>query len=324
MHKCIAPLVGSALVAGGVSLANSLLQRRENNTARAYNSEEAQKARDYSTFLLRNGTQIKAHAMREAGLNPAFENGSQLGSMPSTPSSPSSPNTIQPFDPMALSNIMLQRAQTDNLEADKDKKEQETIRQKIENEYLPALMKSQVNLNTSSYDLNIENCHLSKAQAQECAQNIAESEDRCTKIVGELNIMRKQVDIMSHEERIKAVEAIFKADEMKAVIANYKASAHLSDTQANDIVKSFVYRMYGIVSEAELNQEHKNVVYYDGLSKKLHFGLDETYAEPERIIGIVNGSVDALQGAGNVALQFLPAGKAAKIAGGLKQVKHLK
>lgn len=315
---------GAYQVASNIqSLSNQIGQEKENARARAYNSAEAQKSRDYNTWLLQNETQMKASDARKAGLNPAFMNGSVLSNTPSPSSSPTSPNTFQGLDPQLMLNNELLKSQIDNVDAMTEKVNTETEHNTIENKYLDALMQKQIALYGSNIDLNVANTNLSREQAREVGQAIAESENRIAKMVGEMNIMRKQVDIMSHEEKIKSIEAAFKSQEMQAIIANYQASANLSNKQAADIVNTFVYRMYGLVSEAELNEETKNKVRWDGASAKLHFGLDESFAEPERIIGMVNGSVDALQGAGQVVMQYLPVGKAAKLAGGLKQIKHV-
>lgn len=121
-----------ALITAGAMVANTLMQKSENNKARSYNSAEAEKARDYSSYLLNNQTKMKVADMRQAGLNPAFENGSVLGSTPSVPSSPSSPNTMQPLDPMALSNIALMASEVKKNNADAEAQEIENRRKRVE------------------------------------------------------------------------------------------------------------------------------------------------------------------------------------------------
>ena len=156
-----------ALISVGGQVVNGMLQNHANNKAIA----ESERSRAYNTWLTQNSPILKSAGMRQAGLNPAFENGSQMGSTPS-PSYPNIPNTIQPLDPMTLSNIQLMKSQEGVNDADKDLKEQEAERERIKNEYLPALMRSEVNLNTSSYVLNISKSNLSNEQAKEVAQNM--------------------------------------------------------------------------------------------------------------------------------------------------------
>lgn len=287
---------GSSMVASQLQgLANQIGQDKENQKARDYNSREAQKSRDYNTWLLRNETQLKAQDARSAGLNPAFMNGSLLSNTPSPSGSPTSPNTQYPIDPQLILSNNLLRAQAENVDANSKKVQTEIKRNEIENQYVGDLLKSNIALNGSNIDLNVANTHLSEAQANEVAQAIGESEMRIAKMVGEMNVMRKQVDILSEEQKIKQIEALWKEREIQATIYNLQSSAMLSRTEAEDITKTFVYRMYGLVSDAELKQGQKNLVFWDSASSKLKFNLDQKYSEPDRIIKIVNGCADALQ-----------------------------
>ena len=96
IRKHIAPLVGAALVSGA-----STLLTNEMNRANARYSFNKQK--DYNNWLLGHQTQSEVADARMAGLNPAFMNGSQLGSAPSPPSY-DTPEFENPFD---LSNLMM-------------------------------------------------------------------------------------------------------------------------------------------------------------------------------------------------------------------------
>lgn len=223
-------------------IANQIGQEKENQRARDYNSKEAQKARDYNTWLLQNETQLKAQDARSAGLNPAFMNGAVLSNTPSPANSPTSPSSTMPIDPQLILSNRLLAAQTENVEAMTSKVNSETEQNKIRNNYLPQLLQNEIRLSSSHIDLNVSGAHLNNSQAVQCSQWISESEMRIGQIVGNLNIMRKQVDLMSLDEKIKRVEAQFKSQEMQAVINNLQASANLSYTQANDICRTFVYR----------------------------------------------------------------------------------
>lgn len=301
---------GSSMIASQIQgISNQIAQDKANEKARQYNSEEAQKSRDYNTWLLANQSQLKMQDARKAGVNPAFMNGSLLGSTPSPSSSPTSPNTTIPIDPqMILSNELL-RAQAQNIDVNSKKVETEIQRNKIENQYVGELMKSSIALNGSNIDLNVANSNLSKAQANEVAQAISESEMRIGKMVGEMNIMRKQVDIMSEEQKIKQIEALWKEREIQATIYNLQSSAMLSRTEAEDIVKTFTYRMYGLVSDAELKESQKNLVTWDANNSKLRFNLDNKYGNADRIIKIVNGCADALESVSASARNYAGAAK---------------
>lgn len=95
-RKHIAPLVGAALISGA-----STLLSNEMNRANAQYSFDKQK--EYNNWLLGHQTQEEVADLRKAGLNPAFMNGSQLGSAPSPPSY-DTPEFENPFD---LSNLMM-------------------------------------------------------------------------------------------------------------------------------------------------------------------------------------------------------------------------
>lgn len=96
VRKFINPLIGSALISGV-----STLLSNEQNRANADYSFNRQK--EYNNWLLGHQTQAEVADARMAGLNPAFMNGSQLGSAPSPPSY-DTPQFENPFD---LSNLMM-------------------------------------------------------------------------------------------------------------------------------------------------------------------------------------------------------------------------
>lgn len=290
-------------------IANQIGQEKENQRARDYNSKEAQKARDYNTWLLQNETQLKAQDARSAGLNPAFMNGAVLSNTPSPSNSPTSPSTTMPIDPQLILSNRLLAAQTENVEAMTSKVNSETEHNKIRNNYLPQLLHNEIRLTSSHIDLNVSGASLNKAQAEQCSQWIGESEMRIGQIVGNLNIMRKQVDLMDLDEKIKRVEAQFKSQEMQAVINNLQASAKLSYTQASDICRTFVYRAWNMVAQAELYASQKSLCDVDADSGRLKLKLDEQYSEADRILSIGKGCVDALEGCSRITKNFVSAAK---------------
>ena len=118
-----------ALITAGAMLANTLLSRNENDRNREFNSMEAQKGRDYTSYLLKNEAKMKVADARQAGLNPAFMNGSVLASSPTSPPTASSGSTsLTPLDPMALSNIALIASEVKKNNADAHEQEIENKR----------------------------------------------------------------------------------------------------------------------------------------------------------------------------------------------------
>lgn len=132
-----------ALITAGAMLANAFVSKGENDRNRRFNSLEAQKGRDYTSYLLKNESKMKVADARQAGLNPAFLNGSVLASSPTSPPTASTgSSSITPLDPMALSNIALMASEVKKNNADAEAQEIENKRMRVED----------VTHNTAYYD----------------------------------------------------------------------------------------------------------------------------------------------------------------------------
>lgn len=124
-----------AIIAAAATL-GSTIYANESSKAQSQKAFDAEK--DYARWLLRNQTQEKVRDMRSAGLNPAFENGSQLGASPSAPSynpaqmeKPDFTNSL--LWSRQLSDIQLQDAQKNDLMQSAEQKRLDNERQQIEN-----------------------------------------------------------------------------------------------------------------------------------------------------------------------------------------------
>ena len=280
----------------GGSIFNTLFQSGENSTAREYNSAEAQKVRDYNTWLMRNGTQMKVADARSAGLNPAFMNGSQLGSTPTPSGSPESPNTVLPFDTsVGYTNSLLMSqkenvdAQTKNTEEDSRVKALEADRKIIENKYLPLLSQKNISLLDGQIELTGENINYTKEQQKNLAQqtlNLRKQLDEINAKIDNLNAVTSNVEA---DTKIKLIDAFFETSMCKAKIAELSASAHLSETQAKDIIYTQMARLNNL-EESSRNfaaQADKTNAEYDGIRisngrLQVQFDLDKDYANTER------------------------------------------
>lgn len=316
---------GASQVAAGLqNFSNQIAQDKANKDAQAYNSEEAVKSRDYNTWLLRNQVCLKAIDYRSAGLNPAFMNGSILGATPTPSASPTSPNTIYAPDPNSILSAKLLQAQVNKTESETNRNVAETDKTKVETTYLPALMSSQIALNDSHVDYNVSGANLNREEAKEVGERIAKMETECAEIDARMNMMHRESQILDEKLKQEKIVSFFKSDECKAIIANYMAQAKLSYTEAEDIVKTFAFRAWNMASQAELNEETKNKVYWDSNTGKLHFNLDKKYASKERQLGIINGSVDAIEGVTNSMKNLTESGKnATETIGNLTPVKKI-
>lgn len=105
-------MIPAIIGAGGAILSTALTNSANSRNARnAFAREQA-----YNTWLMRNETQMRVKDLRSAGLNPAFMNGSQMGSSSGSPSY----DTPQMSSPVDLSSAMMfgqTIANTQNLHA---------------------------------------------------------------------------------------------------------------------------------------------------------------------------------------------------------------
>lgn len=95
-QKFIVPAIIGAAAALGSNIITNIANRE--------NSEHSwQREKDYNNWLLQNETQMRVQDARKAGLNPAFMNGSQLGSSGGSPSY----DTPQFQSPLDLGTAMM-------------------------------------------------------------------------------------------------------------------------------------------------------------------------------------------------------------------------
>ena len=164
-----AGLLGAGI--GSVGQSNQNAKNRawsteENEKNRNFQAQQAQIARDwqeeyYSKF---QSPQAQIQQYQDAGLNPSLMYGSGYspGSAPSggSPSggssiSPQTANPLASFENIGslLSNLLLTKAQIENINANTDKTKAETIGQNISNTFSPA----QYYQNLKQGELNLEN-----------------------------------------------------------------------------------------------------------------------------------------------------------------------
>lgn len=290
---------------------SSALQLSENDKARQYNSEEAAKQRAYNTWMLDNSTQLKANDARQAGLNPAFMNGSILGSTPVPAASPTSPSSTIPFDSSALLQGMKQESEIKNIDADTKKKEAENERQLIENTYLPQLMQSQIDVNFGDVRLKAAEMNLNNEQARMTAQ-------KCLNLQKDVEVMNKKIELdtatisnIKEDIKLKLIDEFWKSKEYQAIINKLSSEASLNYTQADDIVKTRLARLYNLYSQGEYNYSQSE--YTDKLSKgvdiqngrlAIDLEMDEKYKEWDKWIDMSGKVVGSIADAANVFSKF--------------------
>lgn len=303
---------GAGMVATQLQgLSNQIGQDKENERARQYNSEEAQKARDYNTWLLQNQTQLKAQDARSAGLNPAFMNGSILGSTPAVGSSPSSPNTFYPIDPTLILQSDYLRAQTQNVESQTKKVDSETDRQLIENEYLPQLLQSRFLVTMGDVRLKGSQVHLTDEEARLACQ-------KGVNLRKEVDVMNKKIEVdtatinnIDVDTRIKAIDEFWKSKEYEAIIKKLVSETNLNYTQADDIVKTRASRLMQLESSAEKDKASSEIMRKQGFGIDIENGrlgiqleMDEKYKEVDKVVDIGGKILGSITDCINVASKF--------------------
>lgn len=305
---------GSIISAGvsiGTSIWNYFSQKEANEDAQEFSEEEAQKSRDYNTWLLNNQTQSKVRDAQSAGLNPAFLNGSILGSTPTPSSAPSGFNTMQPFDSRSIFENMHRIASIANTDADTKKKEAETDRQLIENTYLPQMMQSQIDVNYGDLSFKASGVKLNEAEAKSTAQ-------KCLNLQKEIEVMNKKLEVdtatianLNEDVKLKLIDEFWKSKEYKAKIQNLCAQTNLSYEQANDLVQTRVARIYNL--DASAKQAEAQASYTSKLGEgidiengrlRISLEMDEKYKEWDKWIDMSGKVLGSISDVANVFSKF--------------------
>lgn len=292
-------------------LSNQIGQEKENERARQFNSEEAQKSRDYNTWLLSNQTQLKAQDARMAGLSPAFMNGSLLSSTPSVGSSPSSPNTYYPIDPTLILQSDFLRAQTENVQSQTKKVDSETDRQLIENEYLPQLLQSQFLVTMGDVSLKGSQVHLTDEQARLACQQGVNLRKECERMNKQIELDTAQINNINQDTKLKLIDEFWKSKEYQAIIDKLVSETSLNYTQADDIVKTRASRLMQLESSSEKDKESADIMRKQGFGIDIQNGrmaiqleMDEKYKEVEKIVDLGGKVLGSITDCLNVASKF--------------------
>ena len=292
-------------------LSNQIGQDKENERARQFNSAEAQKSRDYNTWLLANQTQLKAQDARMAGLSPAFMNGSLLSSTPSVGSSPSSPNTFYPIDPTLILQSDYLRAQTENVQSQTKKVDSETDRQLIENEYLPQLLQSQFLVTMGDVSLKGSQVHLTDEQARLACQQGVNLRKECERMNKQIELDTAQINNINQDTKLKVIDEFWKSKEYQAIINKLCSETNLNYTQASDIVQTRAARIMQLESSAEKDKESADIMRKQGFGIDIENGrmaiqleMDEKYKEVDKIVDIGGKVLGSIADCVNVASKF--------------------
>lgn len=290
---------------------NQIGQDKENERARRFNSAEAQKSRDYNTWLLANQTQLKAQDARMAGLSPAFMNGSLLSSTPSVGSSPSSPNSFYPIDPTLILQSDFLKAQTENIQSQTKKVDSETDRQLIENEYLPQLLQSKFLVTMGDVSLKGSQVHLTDEQARLACQQGVNLRKECERLNKQIEFDVAQIANINEDTKLKIIDEFWKSKEYQAIINKLVSETSLNYEQANDIVQTRASRLLQMKASAEKDNKAAEIMRKQAFGIDIQNGrmaiqleMDEKYKNIEKVIDLGGKVLGSIADVANVASKF--------------------
>lgn len=124
------PLVTSALIQGGVTLANGLMQQRAAAKNQEYNRQNMRENFRYSQEAQRNAAVNEVAGLKAAGLSPALANGAAAAPIANSSNGTAQAPSLDPANLLLMAQLHNVEAQTENTQAQTTKTEVETGRMK--------------------------------------------------------------------------------------------------------------------------------------------------------------------------------------------------
>lgn len=272
------PIVGGAISAGasvlGSLFSNSsseraiIAQKEENALNRQFNSEEAEKSRQFQRQMFDaenayNNPKNVVSRLMQAGINPALAFGNFANSASvSGGDSASYGSGVSPVVPdwsgigsagRSFLDAELVKAQARNLNANAAKTEAETP-------YVDQLLSLETELKQSGIDLNISTKNMQEEQAKVLVESVQ-------KIKADIDLVReqgiltsKQIEIATSESEIKDVEAEyaeqFKSEELRQLKANIEKVISETDLSYGELTRISALYTY---EQAALKANARNV-----------------------------------------------------------------
>ena len=303
------PLVGAAIISGGIYAVNQLVNLFKGSSDRRKNIEGNKELMDYQYGLdqasLRESPNSTILGMKKAGLSPAALSSGSGVSAPSV----SSQNVNTHTDPVNLDpSAGAQFLQAQNVQADTNLKNAQASGINIENSQLSQRLEADYQKVLSEINLNSEQTNLVKAKIDEVSANIIESTSRT-------DLNKEQISYLQTKGLNETWDMLLKEKETEAVINELNTRANLNRFQATDLLFK-VYSGYWD-SVVGLNKAQSYNYYQDG-KLKLQVAIGQSIknfvddqTKSDVIKGIrgenkskaVQGSVDAATQKGKVAAE---------------------
>lgn len=273
--KYIWPAVIAAAGALGSAAVNWFSNKKTNDSNKEinqsqidYSREAFENEKEYNNFLLGNQRQMQMQDMKSSGMNPAFVQGSNLGGSTISPHQ-QLPNQI-PMDYRfdtgineGVSNYLtaqMNKALIRKANVDADLTEAQKDRQLIENEYMPKLLQSQFDLNTSNVKLIGQNVHLTHKQADKVASEILAITKQMQLNDAQISELHSRVAVLGEEQKIKAATAALQSDLMQAQIKELSAKYKFTEEQTKYYAANVMAQIFNLKADSVLKgSQSKNV-----------------------------------------------------------------
>lgn len=279
----------SAGIGATAGLINNLFQAKNAKAQRDFEREENQKTRDYNLELakLQNTWNIEQWNRENdyntpvqqrlryaaAGLNPDLIYGQQNLSASSPQLTSGAPGTPTPSDSFnnlptwgnvgtaalqgleTAARIKNINADTENKEADTDKKGEETKGLSIDNVYKALLHETTLKVGDSTFKLNVANTKCSEQEALNLVKELEKMEAERKNIEQSTVLLREQVSKIEHDKMMDLMNFMLRSKEVEAQIANLESVTSLNKQQLRYLILTESERVLGVQLDNKLKQQ---------------------------------------------------------------------
>ncbi len=223
-------------------------QQEQAQLNRDFQSQEAEKAylRQLKFWNLQNEYNLPSNQverLRSAGLHPALYmgNGSMAQGLPPVPqaSSSASPSGSQPsisFDPLALSQSLLNNAAAKEHEEKANQTKIDNLTRDIEN-------RTRIKVQGSQIALNFENVHVSHEQAAKLAKEVAALEQTIQESKARVKQILSQTTLLRSQTIYQDIQNAFKSATFTDECRKFAAETNISVEEAKFCAKRIALSM---------------------------------------------------------------------------------
>lgn len=287
-------LLGGFLNIGG----NSLLSSQQKSSSKDLMDYQLQKQKDYQQWLLMNQYPMQLQAMRNAGMNPAFANGQNLGTLsassPNASAGLSQAHLFQMQDALLSSQLNKTNAETKNIE--QGTKESQA---RIDNLNAQTdLLDKQNIVFFDQFKVNMENVisqtNRYNADAKQISKSVEKMDAEIDRIqYEEANLLSSVANNLASAE-LTGQKAKYYEQEIKSVIQNNMAQAALAFGENYRRGEKLMYEIFNLSALSSYYDNQANLL--DVNKKMQDFMLEQekrfnTGKQVAEIFGNVTSSV---------------------------------